>query len=44
MTEERLRSMFHEAICAKTAVTETRQLSGRASGKVALCIVRGHNC
>jgi len=44
ITEERLRSIFQEAICAETAITETRQLSGTVSGKVALCIVRRHYC
>lgn len=44
ITEERLRSIFQEDICAETAITETRQLSRRASGKVALCIVKGDNC
>lgn len=36
ITEERLRSIFQEAICAKTAITETRQLCRRAYGKIAL--------
>lgn len=42
ITEERLRSIFQEAICAETATTATRQLSGGASGKEALCTVRRH--
>lgn len=44
ITEERLRSIFQEAICGETAITGTRQLSGRASGKVVLCVAKGHYC
>lgn len=44
ITEEGLRSIFQEAICGETAITGTKQLSGRASDKVVLCVVKGHYC
>lgn len=43
-TREKLRWIFQEAICAETAMTETRHWRQRAKGKAALCLVRRSYC